>query len=438
MTEAACVQQPLARQASLPGFCPVEEALKQLSQAGIEERGAIFTRREVVEFILDLVGYMPDQPLHKLSLLEPSFGDGDFLLVAVERLLQAWHKLAEAVPSKALRNCIRAVELHQTSFEATRAKLAAQLQDAGISRTHAAALIDAWLIHDDFLLADLPQAVHFVVGNPPYVRQELIPDALITEYRSRYTTIFDRADIYIPFIERSLKQLSDGGKLGFICADRWMKNRYGGPLRQFVSEQFHLHVYVDMVDTPAFHSNVIAYPAIFIIGREKPGATRIAHQPEINKPSLTALASQLADTTPPSSDGPVKEMANVADGSQPWILECSDQLTLVRRLEGDFPTIEEAGCKVGIGVATGADKAFIGPFEDLNVEDDRKLPIAMTRDIHSGEVEWRGLGIVNPFANEGGLVELECYPRLKRYLEDRKDQISKSRSRKLLNRMNRL
>ena len=86
--------------------------------------------------------------------------------------------------------------------------------------------------------------------------------------------------------------------------------------------------------------------------------------------------------------------------------------------------IEEAGCKVGIGVATGADKAFIASFEDLDVEDDRKLPLAMTRDVASGEVEWRGFGIVNPFADEGGLVALDQYPRLRRHLEDRKDQIA--------------
>ena len=36
--------------------------------------------------------------------------------------------------------------------------------------------------------------------------------------------------------------LAEGGVLGFICADRWMKNRYGGPLRKLVSEQFHLKV----------------------------------------------------------------------------------------------------------------------------------------------------------------------------------------------------
>lgn len=425
MSETASGQRSLSKQAFFPGFCPVEEALQQLSEAGIEERGAIFTRREVVDFILDLVGYTPDRSLQELLLLEPSFGDGDFLVAAVERLLATWRSIVEPLPATTLANCIRAVELHQSSFESTRAKLAQLLQDAGISRIDAASLLDAWLMHDDFLLADLRLPVHVVVGNPPYVRHELIPDALITEYRNRYSTIFDRADIYVPFIERSLNLLCDGGKLGFICADRWMKNRYGGPLRRLVSEEFHLQIYVDMFDTPAFHSDVIAYPAIFIIGRQEPGATRIAHRPEISASSLTALAVQLTDTSPLSQTAPIKQMTRVPNGSQPWILDAPDNLALVRRLERDFPTIEEAGCKVGIGVATGADEAFIGPFEDLDVEDDRKLPLAMTRDIMSGEVEWRGLGIVNPFAEEGGLVALDGYPRLKRHLEERKDQIAK-------------
>ena len=63
------------------------------------------------------------------------------------------------------------------------------------------------------------------------------------------------------------------------------------------------------------------------------------------------------------------------------MLEAPDQLSLMRRLEADYPTLEETGCKVGIGVATGADQVFIGPFDELDVEPDRKLPLAMTRDI---------------------------------------------------------
>jgi hypothetical protein len=56
-----------------------------------------------------------------------------------------------------------------------------------------------------------------------------------------------------------MSNLSKGGTLGFICADRWMKNRYGGPLRNLVSAQFHLKIYVDMFGTPAFHSDVTAF-----------------------------------------------------------------------------------------------------------------------------------------------------------------------------------
>ena len=236
---------------------------------------------------------------------------------------------------------------------------------------------------------------------------------------------YDRADLYIPFIERSANLLSSEGKVGIICADRWTKNRYGGPLRQLISDQFHLHVYVDMVDTPAFHSEVSAYPAVFVIGRKKTGATRIAYRPEINKPYLKTLARQLLSRKALlPCDGQVKEVTGIAEGRRPWILDSSDRVQLVRRLERDFRGIEEAGCKIGIGVATGADKAFIGRFDELDVEDDRKLPLVMTRDIQSGEVQWRGLGVVNPFADTGGLVDLARYPRLNRYLEKRRGEIT--------------
>ena len=410
----------------------MSDAVAALAAGGIKERGAIYTRREVVEFILDLSGYTSDRPLCGFRLLEPSFGEGDFLKIVIERLLESWRSIHSSDdpddPYTALAPCIRGVELHHSSFESTRQKVVEWLGEAGISARTADRLADAWLVQGDFLLVDLAEPFDFVIGNPPYVRQELIPDILISEYRMRYRTVFDRADIYIPFIERSLSLLVEGGTLGFICADRWMKNRYGGPLRRMVAEGYHLKAYVDMTDTPAFHADVIAYPAITVITRETRGKackTRIAHRPAIDRLVLKSLARDMLTENPPAANGPVREMTDVAVGAQPWILDSPGRLGLVRRLVQDFPDIEKVGCKVGIGVATGADKAFIGPFNDLDVEDDRKLPIAMTRDIDSGEVKWRGLGIVNPFADGGGLVDLNQYPRLKHYLEERRGQIEK-------------
>ncbi len=414
------------RQPSFPGFCPITEAVEALATTGgIEARGAIFTRREVVDFLLDLTGYTIDRPLHTLRLLEPSFGRGDFLLPAIERLLVAWKASGlNRDPVIALSESVCAVELHRKTFAETRARVIEILTANGLSGQQALSLTKAWLINEDFLLADISGFFDIAIGNPPYVRQELIPDVLLAEYRARYNTIFDRADLYIPFIERSLTALTQGGVLGFICADRWMKNRYGGPLRKLISDQFHLKVYVDMVNTPAFHSEVIAYPAITVIARERGKTTRIAHQPPVEREALRVLSRALTTGRVPPKESGVQTLDSVASGTEPWILDSSDQLAVIRRLEAALPLLEETGCKVGIGVATGADKAFIGPMDELTVEEDRKLPLVMTKDIADGTVKWRGRGVVNPFADEGGLVDLARYPMLKRYLEARKDQIA--------------
>lgn len=397
--------------------CPVQNAVETMAMAGVEERGAVFTRREVVDFILDLSGYTTDKPLHERQLLEPSFGGGDFLLPAIERLLTAYRQSEGKSPGVDLIDAIRAVELHRASYAKAADKLVTLLEDGGVSAADAERLCNAWLIQGDFLLTDLPANFDYVIGNPPYVRQELIPDALLREYKRRYTTIYDRADLYVPFIERSL---APRGVLGVICADRWMKNRYGRPLRELVTAKYHLRAFIDMVDTPAFTTDVIAYPGIFVIANEPGTGTRVASRPAIGVEPLRELAKALnADEEHATVQG-----FTVAVGGEPWIVDASDSLALVRRLEARLPKLEDAGCKVGIGVATGADQAFIGKLDELDVEDDRKLPLVMTRDIMSGRIAWRGFGVVNPFADTGGLVRLADYPRLKRYLEARKDQIA--------------
>ncbi len=415
------------RQPFLPGIYTAEAKATTMAESGIKERGAVTTRREVVDFILDLTEYTTDKVLYKQRLLEPSFGDGEFLLAAVERLLATWRN-SEA-PDTVLQDAICAVELHHPTFERTRKRLNNILSREKLTEETRTALLNRWLTRGDFLLESINGHFDYVVGNPPYVRHEMIPEVLMKEYRRRFTTIFDRADIYIPFIEKSLSLLSRDGTLGFICADRWMKNRYGGPLRKLVAENYRLKFYVDMVDTPAFNSDVIAYPAITIISKEPSGPTRLARQPEISVDGLAALSQKMLSHEPSNTED-VEEISGVATGTEPWILESFDRLALVRRIEQEFPSLKDAGCNVGIGVATGADKFFVAPFDTLDVEENRKLPLVTTRDIVSGQVRWQGYGVINPFDDEGGLVSLDDYPKLADYLsryehEIRKRHISK-------------
>ena len=412
-------EKPLKRksmiQEFLPGTFPFDLEINELAGASAEDRGAVFTRREIVDFILDLTGYESTSKLQDARLLEPAFGHGDFLLPAIERLLESIRIQGLKPDPKLLKDSIRGVELHYNSFDKTKGEIRQLLIREGLAVPDCEELIRAWILPADFLLTGFSQSFTHVIGNPPYVRHELIPSVLIKEYRRRFKTIYDRADIYIPFIEHSLNQLSESGVLGFICADRWTKNRYGGPLRQLVAKEFHLRIYVDKIGTEAFHSEVIAYPAIVVIANEPPGPTNFTKEPQIAAPVLKRLAKSLTG----KSEKEVVRTTTIGDG--PWTFDDSTALKLIRRLERAFPTLEEAGCKVGIGVATGADNVFIAPFETLNIEESRKLPLVMTRDIQSGHIEWGGRGVINPFGDNGKLVSLEDYPRLGEYLRTHED-----------------
>jgi len=397
------------------------EAVRRLAENDDTERGAVFTKPEVVSAILDLTDYTSDRPLHRLRLLEPSFGNGDFLLPVIDRLMEAYGR-AGGTPESALTDlqaALRGVELHRLTFERTAAKVQKTLSRWGLNPSAAEALTTAWLVCDDFLLTHLDGLFHFVVGNPPYVRQERVPEALLAEYRRRYITIYDRADLYVPFFERGLDLLAPGGMLGFICANRWMKNKYGGPLREKISRSFHLTHFIDMEKLDAFHSDVIAYPAITIIRKpENDGSsepTQVVHAVNLDLQDLPQITRAMTGRSC-RPDPRVIEVHDVARGRDPWLIGHVEVLPLVRKLEARFPALEETGCKVGIGVATGADGIFIGKYDDLPVEKARKLPLVMAGDLKGGRIQWGGHGVVNPFEPDGLLASLEKYPRFHAYM----------------------
>ena len=402
----------------------VQKAIDSLaSSGGIEARGAVYTKPEVVDFILDLASARYSSDLTGIRFLEPSFGGGDFLIPLLKRILASWRSNHGESPSAtAIEDSLVGFELHTETFSRTKDLICNTLIEEGFTHEDSKYLADKWLYNDDFLLADAGNEFNVIVGNPPYVRQELIPAPLLHEYRLRFHTFYDRADIYIPFIEKSLGSLVPSGVLGFICADRWMKNKYGGPLRKMISESFHFKIYVDMVQTQAFQEDVCAYPAITIITRDRPSITRIARNPSLSKEALKQITDQLISEESAQFLAPLESTA-LAPSTSPWLLGGDAQVDLIRQIEADYPLLEDAGCKVGIGVATGADRVFIADYEKLDVEPSRKLKLVRTRDIATGRVQWLGKGIVNPFLDDGRLVALADYPKLERYLQKHRDVV---------------
>jgi methylase of polypeptide subunit release factors len=83
-----------------------------------------------------------------------------------------------------------------------------------------------------------------VVGNPPYIRQELL-SPLKPWLEAHYEVFHGMADLYVYFYELGVRLLKPGGLLCFIVTNKWMKAGYGEPLRRFFSEKAWVRSVVD-------------------------------------------------------------------------------------------------------------------------------------------------------------------------------------------------
>jgi hypothetical protein len=388
--------------------------------ANPDQYGAVFTRRWVVDLILDLVGYTSDRDLASMLALEPACGTGAFLGPMVERLAESCEKHGH--PITHARDAIYAGDLQPGNVAVSRTLVESVLVGLGHAPGLCLELAEAWVHHDDFLLSEHRDAVaDFAVGNPPYIRLEDVSPARSAAYRSACPTMGGRADVFVGFFEVALKSLKAGGVLGFICADRWMRNNYGQKLRQLVADEFAVDATIEMHQVDAFDAEVDAYPSVTIIRNGEQGEALVANA----RPSFGAASAQRirswakAEQLTQDQDFHAARLPSWFSGQTSWPTGSPERLSLLADLERRLPTLEaeDPTTKVGIGVATGADKVFV--VKDANlVEEDRMLPMAMAKDTMSGVLDWSGSFLVNPWSNEGkGLVDLADYPRLAEYYE---------------------
>lgn len=382
------------------------------------EYGEVFTRTWVVDTILDLVGYTHDSDLSTKVLVEPSVGSGAFLGPIVDRLA-ASAKLRD-IPLSNLEGAVRGYDLQQVHVEASRALVVERLMEAGAPTHVARSLAITWIQRGDFLLDDVHTPADFVVGNPPYIRSDDLDDQVEKAYRSRWSTMRGRADIYVGFFERSLGMLRPGGHLGFICADRWMRNAYGAQLRGLISSSYAVDTLWQMHDVDAFHAEVSAYPAITVLAKRAQGAVTVLETTgEFGAPGAveasTFVRSAAAEGSGAGWIG--ARLDSWFEGTELWPAGGPDRIRLLEYLQENFSTLEESGgqTKIGIGVATGADRAYIVE-PDADVEPDRLLPLVMADDIRSGRLKEPRKVLINPWDDEGALVDLASYPRMEKAL----------------------
>ena len=390
------------------------------------EHGEVFTRRWVVDLILDLVGYRPEADLGASTIVEPACGCGAFLLPIVERLSESCALHGRVLAD--LDDAIRGFDLMAHNAEHTRKAVTAKLLQLGEPLSTAEHQAQRWVTTGDFLLTDHGNDVaDFVVGNPPYVRLEQIPDEVSDAYRSECSTMRGRADLFVGFFEKGLALLAPGGRLGFICADRWMRNQYGARLRQLVGDRYALETLIEMHDADAFEASVSAYPAITVLRNTSQGRVKLVEaSSSFDEAASRRLAPWLrseANEEPADASFEVAELKGWLPGGDHWPTGSPHVLELLADLESRFPPLEDSrsATRVGIGVATGCDEVYISDAPQ-GIEDDRLLPLVTAGDIVSGHPNWGGHYLINPW-EDGRLVDLVEFPGLADYFRVHESRI---------------
>ena len=341
--------------------------------------------------MLDLVGYIPSSDLSRITVLEPSCGDGEFLVEIANRLIES-SKIYHFDVNKVFVNCVFGYDIDSRKIDRCKERIRALGIKVNLENLHI----------ENFLSCDIPK-VDVVVGNPPYVRYENIPEIDKQYCRIKFSTFYYRADLYIPFFEKTLKHLKPGGKHCFICANRWLKNEYGKKLRSMIAHQYRLQNIINLEKANAFQENVLAYPAITLIFNQEPSA----------KLGFADVEEVLALNN-------VSFEQRAVPNSDDWTILFNHAAS-----NNSLYSIEELGFKIGIGVATGADRVFISNQLPNLVEPELLLPAINARDLRGDNMQWNGEYLLNPYQPNGELIDLSCYPKAMRYLEQYKELLSK-------------
>ena len=224
--------------------------------------GQTFTPSHIVNKMLDLILYNDCSILNKV-ILEPSCGDGAFLLRIVERLiLQAKNNnYNEKDIIRILENNIIGIEIDNFLYKQCLSNLDNLVNEFSLKDKV------NWQIYNQDALQMKIQAVDFIIGNPPYIRIHNIEQRSRDFIKNHFQFCKSGAtDIYIAFYEFAINRINQDGKICFITPNSFLRNKSSEYFREYISNNKLLDTIIDFGNHQLF-KKVSTYVAICILSK---------------------------------------------------------------------------------------------------------------------------------------------------------------------------
>jgi type I restriction-modification system DNA methylase subunit len=191
------------------------------------------------------------------------------------------------------------------------------------------------------------------LANPPYVRMELFKE-IKPVLKHRFPDVHaERADLYCYFYARAVELLNTGGMLSFISSNKWLRAKYGAPLRKHLFQSCGIRSITDFGDLPVFES-ATAYPMVFVASKGKQKSEQRVHFTRVDGleapyPDVLAI-TQLSGHQLPSN----------AMLDDKWLLADAKDQDLIGKMKAtSVPLRDVIGGQILYGVKTGLNEAFV-------------------------------------------------------------------------------
>jgi adenine-specific DNA-methyltransferase len=263
---------------------------------------------------------------------------------------------------------------------------------------------------------------NIVIGNPPYIRQEMLDSDYKTKLKENYPKVFTgTADLLVYFFAVAHRYLCSNGTLALITSNKWLRAGYGEKLRNFLKTETTLNAMIDFGDLPVF-KQAIAYPMILIAQKHAPKPD--THFRALEVESLDVL-ERLGETV--STYAQPQPQADL--DAKAWRIESPIIARLMQKLKhNSIPLGEFVHGKFYRGIVTGCNEAFVIDAETrakLIAEDPKSAeiikPFLRGRDIKRYEINNPNLYLI--FTRRG--IDIKKYPAIEKHLLQFKKQLEK-------------
>ncbi|MBI4971451.1 MAG: N-6 DNA methylase, partial [Candidatus Omnitrophica bacterium] len=188
-------------------------------------RGAFYTPKIIADFLCKWAIKSPSD-----SLLEPCFGDGEFLFSTIEVMQSLGASKFQ------IAQCITGIELDLKE----NAKVKNLLRESAFEMPSGAILQGDFFSHYHRSLKNNRYDV--VIGNPPFLRYQNFPE----DQREKAFRIIEEAGLkpnrltnaWVPFVLAASLLLKEEGRLAMVVPAELLQVNYASQLRHFLNEYF--------------------------------------------------------------------------------------------------------------------------------------------------------------------------------------------------------